>query len=195
MDISISYIYFLFIFAIISSANTKYILANAGMKCPPGSTSLKNAECAQACKDLGISKIDTTLANGKMCFKNSKGICRQNGKNGLQAQLVCKTDKKDGKINLEAHFFILDKWNNSFKSFNKWIYREEFLQCVTARNLKNAGKDCWINCKSRQGKCSWCGDTGMCCKKGFHDKSNGCDGTFGGKTRHECVLRPGKVLS
>ena len=32
----------------------------------------------------------------------------------------------------------------------------------------------------------------MCCKKGFHDKSNGCDGTFGGKTRHECVLRPGK---
>ena len=109
MDISISYIHFLFIFAIISSANTKYILANAGMKCPPGSTSLKNAECAQACKDLGISKIDTTLANGKMCFKNSKGICRQNGKNGFLAQLVCKTDKKDGKINLEAHFFILDK--------------------------------------------------------------------------------------
>jgi len=54
--------------------------------------------------------------------------------------------------------------------------------------LQNTGKDCWYKCNSKQGPCSWCGTVGMCCKKGFNDKSNGCDGTFGGSTRHECVL-------
>lgn len=54
--------------------------------------------------------------------------------------------------------------------------------------IQNRGKDCWYKCNSKQGPCSWCGSAGMCCKKGFNDKSNGCDGTFGGSTQHECVL-------
>ena len=55
--------------------------------------------------------------------------------------------------------------------------------------LQNTGKDCWYECNSKQGLCSWCGTKGMCCKKGFLDTSNGCDGTFGGSARHECVLK------
>merc|ERR1739844_443285 len=62
---------------------------------------------------------------------------------------------------------------------------------VHAAQLQNTVKDCWYECNSKQGPCSWCGTAGMCCKKGFNDKSNGCDGTFGGITRHECVLRGG----
>lgn len=54
--------------------------------------------------------------------------------------------------------------------------------------LQNTGKDCWYKCNSKQGPCSWCGTAGTCCKKGFNDKSNGCDGTFGGSRRHECVF-------
>merc|ERR1711936_776709 len=65
------------------------------------------------------------------------------------------------------------------------------LTCVApafGAELQNMGKDCWYKCNSKQGPCSWCGTAGMCCKKGLNDKSNGCDGTFGGSTQHECVL-------
>jgi hypothetical protein len=53
--------------------------------------------------------------------------------------------------------------------------------------LKNAGEDCWDACDKNQGPCSWCG-TGICCRYGWRDTSNGCDGTVGiqGK-RHVCV--------
>ena len=36
----------------------------------------------------------------------------------------------------------------------------------------------------------WCGKNVLCCKKGYWDKSNGCDGTLGGQNRHECVENP-----
>ena len=62
------------------------------------------------------------------------------------------------------------------------------ISCILAE-LKNTEKDCWYECNRKQGLCSWCGTKGMCCKKGFSDTSNGCDGTFGGSARHECVLK------
>ena len=90
------------------SAKAKYVLANANVKCPPGSKIVKNTECKQACKELGITKIGK-IVNGEDCFKRRDGRCKQNGRHGRFAQMVCKTDKKDGKINLEEHFFHLDK--------------------------------------------------------------------------------------
>ena len=59
----------------------------------------------------------------------------------------------------------------------------------------NAGKDCWYNCGGIQGKCSWCGSDGWCCRKNGQDwlptlQSNGCDGTFGGLNYHSCNLKP-----
>ena len=64
--------------------------------------------------------------------------------------------------------------------------------------VENTGLDCWSKCGSKQGPCDWCGEVGTCCKKGYHDTSSGCDGTIGGRNRHECVLRlrprlPGKL--
>ena len=59
----------------------------------------------------------------------------------------------------------------------------------------NAGKRCWHNCGGKQGKCSWCGANGWCCRKNGNVwppnlQSNGCDGTFGGPNQHSCVLKP-----
>ena len=61
----------------------------------------------------------------------------------------------------------------------------------------NAGKTCWYNCGGEQGKCSWCGSDGWCCRKNGNSpywlptaQTNGCDGTFGGPTQHQCVLKP-----
>ena len=61
----------------------------------------------------------------------------------------------------------------------------------------NAGKTCWYSCGGKQGKCSWCGSDGWCCRKNGNSpywlptaQSNGCDGTFGGEDKHRCVLKP-----
>merc|ERR1711902_183271 len=53
--------------------------------------------------------------------------------------------------------------------------------------LKNTGTDCWSKCNAIQGRCDWCGTEGFCCRKNW-DAGNGCDGSFGGKEKHECVL-------
>ena len=64
-------------------------------------------------------------------------------------------------------------------------------------NLMNAGIQCWYSCGEKQGKCPWCGSDGWCCRKNANNpywlptaQSNGCDGTFGGLNKHECVLKP-----
>ena len=51
---------------------------------------------------------------------------------------------------------------------------------------ENEGKDCWRACDKQQGPCDWCGEGGMCCRKGSRWAGNGCDGTIGGRRRHEC---------
>ena len=68
---------------------------------------------------------------------------------------------------------------------------------ISELNLMNAGKTCWYSCGGKQGKCSWCGSDGWCCRKNGNSpywlptqQSNGCDGTFGGSTQHQCVLKP-----
>ena len=57
------------------------------------------------------------------------------------------------------------------------------------------GEDCWYECGKKQGPCAWCGSEGWCCtqKSGWTDTSNGCDGTFGGVSKHECALKPSKL--
>ena len=58
-------------------------------------------------------------------------------------------------------------------------------------SLENAGEDCWNGCNHKEGKCGWCGTDGWCCRKDWI--GNGCDGTFGGQSNHQCVLKPGNI--
>ena len=62
------------------------------------------------------------------------------------------------------------------------------------QDVQHLGEDCWGSCGQQQGPCAsgWCGTAGMCCKFGFADHSNGCDGTIGtpGSNRHECSATP-----
>jgi len=59
----------------------------------------------------------------------------------------------------------------------------------TCKALENAGQKCWNHCHGTQGKCSWCGLDGYCCRKGWFP-GNECDGSFGGHGDHVCVLKP-----
>ena len=64
--------------------------------------------------------------------------------------------------------------------------------CLFIAEIENEGKGCWDECKQNQGKCSWCGSMGYCCRKDYFDLSKGCDGTFGGDAdNHVCVKPPG----
>ena len=56
--------------------------------------------------------------------------------------------------------------------------------------IENEGEDCWKDCGKEEGKCSWCGSMGYCCRKDYTE-SNHCDGTFGGEDKHVCVKPPG----
>ena len=65
---------------------------------------------------------------------------------------------------------------------------------------KRVGNECWGNCG--QGPCEYCGSMGYCCRKNYTDITDndnsfydgGCDGTFGGENRHECSIKPGKLI-
>ena len=61
---------------------------------------------------------------------------------------------------------------------------------LTDGGIQHEGEDCWAGCNSAQGPCSWCGD-GYCCRYGWDDISNGCDGTIGveGLEQHVCSVR------
>ena len=52
--------------------------------------------------------------------------------------------------------------------------------------ILHQGDACFDNCQF-EGKCSYCGNDGLCCRKGDQFKFNGCDGISGGKDRHKCV--------
>ena len=59
------------------------------------------------------------------------------------------------------------------------------------KKVKNYGKDCWGGCNKKQGACKWCGD-GVCCRHGWGDKKNGCNGHHGIKGKgHVCAPKTG----
>ena len=59
------------------------------------------------------------------------------------------------------------------------------LKLMSLPGVQNEGAGCWSGCGSQQGPCAWCGPNGMCCRKGYN--GDGCDGTVGGDTGHQCV--------
>ena len=76
------------------------------------------------------------------------------------------------------------------------ILSTPYVKCVSKRNsnklfsdkvLMNSGKDCWNSCYKQQGPCKYCG-SGLCCRKGWDDRSRGCDGSIGGDGYHSCAL-------
>ena len=63
-------------------------------------------------------------------------------------------------------------------------------------SVLNEGKECWATCGRKNGNCSWCGGSGMCCRQGQNWIKEGCNGIVGGTNRHECTKKPnsGKIL-
>ena len=58
-------------------------------------------------------------------------------------------------------------------------------------DLQHEDEDCWGACHQQEGYCGWCGDDGLCCRKGW--EGNGCDGEIGGHSGHRCAANPGII--
>jgi len=121
--------------------------------------------CAKSCGEcgsgLGLENV------GEHCWhacNKIQGKCLWCGPNGYCCRKGWKSHGCDGKIG-----------GNKFHA-------------CTGSGLENVGEHCWHGCNKIQGKCSWCGPNGYCCRKGW--KSNdGCDGRVGGHNFHACVFR------
>merc|ERR1712066_366954 len=86
----------------------------------------------------------------------------------------------------------VDRSGNAVYGVGKWGKCESKCQPRNTGqdvHLKNIGQDCWNECGKQQGECDWCGKSGFCCRKAnskWRDKTNGCDGYFGGDGHHAC---------
>ena len=91
--------------------------------------------------------------------------------------------------------YIKDPIKSECNIFNCFLSIIYFFEIYTyyRKELLNAGKDCWGGCGRRQGPCEWCG-SGLCCRKGWWDTRNGCDGSIGENGKgHVCA--PGITLT
>ena len=70
-------------------------------------------------------------------------------------------------------------------------YNQSFIQ---GSGIDNSGRECWSNCNKSNGKCSWCGSKGVCCRKGVRVVGTECDGEIGGDGHHRCVAESGMYV-
>ena len=64
--------------------------------CSLGSTIMDTAECRDACTELDINPV-ANLKKGRPCYKAGNGKCRQDGRHGSGAHLVCTGGNTSGK--------------------------------------------------------------------------------------------------
>jgi len=95
---------------------------------------------------------------------------------------------KDAIETYNKYGFANDCWDGIGGDYSNAVYQITDFEF----NQGAIGEDCWYECGKKQGPCAWCGSEGWCCtqKSGWTDTSNGCDGTFGGVSKHECALKP-----
>ena len=75
----------------------KYVLTEKGIpSCSSGSEITEKSLCTEACSELGIVPV-SNLRDGKQCYKAGNGKCRQDGREGKGARLVCMNEESTGR--------------------------------------------------------------------------------------------------
>ena len=70
----------------------EYVLSDKGApSCSSGSAITEKSLCTEACSQLGISPT-SNLRDGHQCYKAGNGKCRQDGREGKGARLVCMNE-------------------------------------------------------------------------------------------------------
>merc|ERR1712166_609003 len=167
---------------------SRWCMEAAPNACPgsnPGTTATTTAATTTAAATTASSGATTCTKEYPFAYLNGK--------------YCCETDQErvNGGTSNEVASGTCDGIGFSIESTcckNSKYLKCPHTQCVTrtaGQNdhdaLKNGGKDCWNGCNKKQGKCTWCGTDGFCCRMGWI--GNGCDGSFGGAYGHQCVLK------
>ena len=95
--------------------------------CSDGSMITDKTECESACNAVGVT-APKSLKDGKPCYRNGQGKCRQNNAFGGSASLICKNR---GNQLYTPNLFTQYLWNmplafdvklnyNYFNSRNQW---------------------------------------------------------------------------
>ena len=75
-------------------ASSKYHFGTKGRKiCGDGYPITDVATCDKACKELDLQMDINNLLEGKACYKDIKGTCKQDGNNANTASLICTKGK------------------------------------------------------------------------------------------------------
>ena len=91
--------------------------------------------------------------------------------------------------------YTLDGSNPKISNTSQ-IYTDKIKIYKSGKNgVINENLNCWNKCNFKQGPCKWCG-SGMCCRYGWTDFSNGCSGNIGkpGIYHHICNKNPYRKL-
>ena len=80
-------------------ASSKYHFGTKGRKiCGDDYPITDVATCDKACKELDLQMDINNLLEGKACYKDRKGTCKQDGNNANAASLICTKGKFALKI-------------------------------------------------------------------------------------------------
>ena len=168
-------------------------------------------------KDTGITSEECQYNNKSKSLSNLNGMFYGKTANNQRQLVVCMKARIEDCIQYENGYNWIKDWKLvntktiKLSETKMWLSRPQsklgYEVSVSRKEpiLANAGKDCYEKCSRKQGRCKWCGKEGMCCSQSAYGTDewgdvkevgfkNGCDGTFGGKTRHECVLISGNLF-
>ena len=86
----------------------QYVLRDKGApSCSSGSAITEKSLCMEACSELGII---SSLKDGNQCYRTGNGRCRQDGREGKGAYLVCTNKDSTGTWN-NSIFALLENVN------------------------------------------------------------------------------------
>ena len=78
-------------FEIYFFSGNDYFLGRKGeTTCSGGDVITRSSLCKEACKELGIPFKTKDMKTGKICYKDAKGKCYQDGFQGAGAFMICE---------------------------------------------------------------------------------------------------------
>ena len=72
------------------SGNDYFLGRKGKTTCSGGDVITRSGLCKEACKELGIPFNNKDMKTGKICYKDAKGKCYQDGFNGAAAFMICE---------------------------------------------------------------------------------------------------------
>merc|ERR1712154_119767 len=90
-------IIFTFTLVVDQISGNYYLLGRKGKAfCSGGDVITRSGLCKDACTELDIPYKKKDMKSGKICYKDAKGKCYQDGLNGAGASVICEKAQCDG---------------------------------------------------------------------------------------------------